>query len=55
MRHWTKLADQGRLLTGLDKRLLNISLLDGGYGFMVKGKIPKRANLSYKVNENVRY
>jgi len=42
---WSKPRVIGGLTYGLDKRLLNISKLDGGYGIVIKNKIPVRAKL----------
>lgn len=42
---WSKPKTHGKLVFGVDKRLLNISKLDGGYGMVIKGKMPVRAKI----------
>lgn len=39
-------------MTGIQKRLLNVSILDGGYGLMIKGRIPVRADMSFRVDKD---
>lgn len=39
-------------MIGIDKRLLNISRLDGGYGLTINGRPAMRAKIGIKRNEN---
>lgn len=36
------------MMIGFDKRLLNVSTLDGGYGLTIKGRPPVRAKIVTK-------
>lgn len=45
---WSKPKVWGQQYYGLDKRLLNISKLDGGYGLVINGNMPVRAKVIVK-------
>lgn len=36
------------MMIGFDRKLLNISTLDGGYGLTINGRPPMRAKIKYK-------
>lgn len=44
-RYWTTMAKQGKLVSDIDKNLLNVSVADGGFGYTVKGRPAVRATL----------
>lgn len=49
VKYWSKHSTKGIMVRGIDSRLLNVSVMDGGLGITVKGRPPIRSIVTMTV------